>query len=203
MFGSITKFYFSGVIVLLLIGCVSTTPGPSESTRKVGKITNYETAGNLAATMPTSCVEINELSSSRTPADIYPGIADCLSQDRIEEATKLYALAFVYGRFDQQRVADRTAHQATRVLELEHLATSDQKRSDKMLKRVGEISESPEELHQLCAEIRGLGRPTYFPAYMIQHGMGAVLGRNGDGLNGVSESDAWEEVLDDGLHCPA
>ena len=33
-----------------------------------------------------------------------------------------------------------------------------------------------EGLKTLCSEVRKIGAPTYFPRYMIQHGLGAVVG---------------------------
>ena len=46
--------------------------------------------------------------------------------------------------------------------------------------------------------------PTYHPAYMIQHGMGAFLGQGSDPLvPGFGPATGWERALDSYLHCPA
>lgn len=192
-----------GLIILSLTSCAGLPTKKPLAENNTGNVTNYETDGNLAVTKTETCTEIRQLSSNHTPADIYTGISDCLTRKDIDRAAKLYALAFVYGRYDQYRVADRTAHQATKVLELQHLGSVDQELSSEFSKRIGEISANPEELGRLCVDIKALGQPSYHPSYMIQHGIKAFAG-GGKGLNPDFSGDTtWQKVLDEGIHCPA
>lgn len=176
---------------------------PAVAAQKKGDITNYETEGNLAAASPTDCVEVSQLTDDHTPADIYPGISDCLSKGDVDRAAKLSALAYVYGYYDRLRVADRSAHQATQVLQLNHLSTAEKDVAQKMFERVDAISEDDAALGALCDDIMSLGRPSYYPAYMIQHGIKAFSGGSGDNgiVAGFSAEEAWREALDRGLHC--
>lgn len=60
---------------------------------------------------------VSSVSNKHTPADIYPGVAACLKAGDFEKAAQLYLTAGTFGRFDQLRVSDRTAHQAVTVLQ--------------------------------------------------------------------------------------
>ncbi|MGI9421196.1 MAG: hypothetical protein ACR2RA_25500 [Geminicoccaceae bacterium] len=204
------KKLIAGSLVMLLAACSAavseqTTKPSAVTVQKRGNITNYETTGNLAVTAPTACVDVNQLSSDHTPADIYTGISDCLAKDDVDRAAKLSALAFVYGYYDRLRVADRSAHQAMTVLQMNHFSGVDDDVAGRMSARVGQISDDGAALEALCDDIRSLGMPSYHPAYMIQHGIQAFSGgQDGSGLvPGFSEQEGWQKVLDQGLHCPA
>lgn len=201
----------AGSLIMLSTACSTTasnqaakpTATSPAAVQRQGNITNYETQGNLVVTNPTDCVEIGQLTADHTPADIYPGISDCLAKGDVDRAAKLSALAYVYGYYDRRRVADRSAHQATKVLQLNHLSTADEDMAQKMVERIDQISEDEAALDALCEDIMSLGKPSYHPVYMIQHGIKAFSGGSGnDGLvSSFSAEETWREALDQGLHC--
>jgi len=165
-----------------------------------GDIINYEAKGNLESKMPINCVDINKVNNFNTPADIFVGVSDCVNNERYQEAGKLLVLATTYGNYDTRRVEDRTAHQASPVLFKQLVTSIDEDRRKKLFTEFkNEVSNNK----NICASIKKLGKPNYYPAYMIQHGMGAFLGKKSkDGL--VSNFDpeyAWENTLKEFLNC--
>jgi hypothetical protein len=118
-------------------------------------------------------------------------------------AARLYALASLYGRVDQLRVSDESAHQAVTVVRLNNLASFPQDEMDAMLSSIMSIANNADALKAMCGEIRSIGPPAYYPAYMTQHGMRAVLGGSSTPIRpNFDMNEAWSRSLNDFLHCP-
>lgn len=185
----------------LLAGCAA---GQEPAAAQGPRITNYEAPGNLQAQAPVGCVELSEVSNRNTPADLFPGVQACMEKGEFRKAAKLFALAGAYGRLDQQRVADRSAHQAVTVLKMKHLGGFPKDDAKALTQGIMAIADDPKALGAMCTEIRALGPPAYYPAYMVQHGMGAFLGHGASGpiRADFRMDDAWEKALDGYLHCP-
>lgn len=168
------------------------------------QVTDHTTPGNLESTHDLGCASPAQLDDTHTPADLYRGLAACVEEQQYERGVLLFALAGTYGRYDILRVADETAHQAVLVLRMNHfdpLRESDRQRFSETLKR--KLSD-PEDLGRLCDEIRRIGAPTYFPGYMVQHGMAAFGGdlENEGLVEGFDAEAAWNDSLSSYLHCP-
>lgn len=197
-----------------LILCLSIIPAPNafgqESAHpkiieeKHGNITNYEVEGNLAATQPIACIPIGEARNNLTPADIYPGVRDCIEQDKFDEATDLFALAGIYARFDAERVSDKTAGQAGEILIMNTFSALSEEKKSRFLAVFNRIAKDRKSMGPLCAQIRKIGAPDYYPKYMILHGMKAFLGDSYEGaLSGdFDQAAAWNRLQADYLHCP-
>ena len=178
------------------------------------QIINYETEGNLESTYDIGCADSESLTNKYTPADLYRGMVKCFEKDDYGRGVILYALAGVYGRFDTFRVADATAHQATRVLQQDLFGPIEQSKKAKFGEQLQAALGSSEQLKRVCEQVRKIGAPAYFPRYMLQHGMGTVLGDSPerkevmgdhpkDGIvEGFDAESAWERSLDEYLHCP-
>jgi hypothetical protein len=168
------------------------------------QVTSYETEGNLEVTHDIGCVDSGELKNVYSAADLYKGLAKCINDEAYERGVLLFAMAGVYGRYDTLRVADQTAHQATTVLGMTYLQPLDEARRLAFQAKMKEILGTPDGLERVCSELRKIGAPAYFPSYMIQHGMGAVLGDTSKGLliDGFDSESAWKKSLDSYLHCP-
>jgi hypothetical protein len=175
------------------------TPAPAPS-----GIVNHEATGNIAPTRPPmGCIEPSRVETSMNPADLYASMEACAVADRPDDALFLFAVAGVYARFDTLRVADRSAHGGAHVLNRRHVNAVPPAQWAPIQQRLGRTSSDPAELAPFCARVRAAGPPTYHPAYLIQHGMGAVLGQGGDPLvAGFDAPAAWESALDSYLHCP-
>ena len=180
---------------LLMTSAFAQSPTPS--------IRNIEAPGNLESLVQLDCVPITSVKTNYTPADLYKAAAKCILDDRESEGVPLYAVAEVYGRFDISRVADQTAHQAIQVLTQREFGDLPQDKKASFGEEISRIADAPEQLAKLCQQIRALGPPTYYPRYMIQHGLDAFKARKDDGLvQGFDQSIAWNQALEQHLHCP-
>ena len=199
-----TRFRWTGLVMVLTVlspavGFAQTVGGlkPSNVT-----VQNYEAVGNLANTHVLKCTTLDKMTSEDTPVDIYPAFADCVENGRYQEATSLFMLAGAYGAFDALRVSDVTAREAKTVLVMESMGAIDPAKKaawNQALKAY--IGGSG--LAEGCAAIRRLGPPTYYPTYMIQHGMAALNGNNPAPL--VTPFDpvaTWQTVQATYLQCP-
>jgi len=161
------------------------------------KITRVETQDNLKATNKLVCSDINALKPSYTPADLFNGVLDCITQDNYGNAAQFYLRAKMYGRYDTMRVADSSAHQAISVLKLK-IANSINKQQqelfDKAFKRLAANQDN------YCKKI--VPKPNYYPRYMIQHGIKAIIGTKTGLVKDFDEDEAWRKVYSDYLRCP-
>jgi hypothetical protein len=138
------------------------------------------------------CVDIARLSSRNTPADILPGMRQCIDGGDYRRAARLYAVAHLYGRFDTLRVPDERSHQVLADLLHQYLGPLDKDVAAKFQSNVREMSASPEGLIALCSQVRALGPPAYAPTYMTAE---AAL------KPGFDPQTAWRVMLNEDLHC--
>jgi hypothetical protein len=191
--------HLKSLIVSLVVGLSGIAGG-----RSWAQVTSYNTEGNLEVTHDIGCVDSAGLKNIYSSADLYKGLAKCISDGAYERGVLLFALAGVYGRYDTLRVADPTAQQATTVLRMTYLDSLDESKKLAFLDKLKGVLGTPDGLKNICSEVRKIGAPTYFPRYMIQHGMGAVMGDTSRGglIDGFDSESAWEKSLDSYLHCP-
>lgn len=172
---------------------------------EVGKVTNYETKGNLESTQTVECEGFSKLNNKFTPADLYEGVKRCIRADNFDTGAEMFALAGTYATFDKLRVADKTSHQAHTVLTIEALdGLSDSGKRKFMEAMQSKLTKDTPQLKESCRSVRAIGRPDYFPKYMIMHGMGAFSGDQADAglVSSFNPEKAWEAALDQYLHCP-
>jgi hypothetical protein len=197
--GEEMKAHLKALIVSVVVGLSGIAGGVSWA-----QVTNYETEGNLEVTHDIGCVDSGGLKNVYSSADLYKGLAKCIKDGAYERGVLLFVLAGVYGRYDTLRVADQTAHQATTMLRMTYFDSSDQSKKLAFFDKLKVALGTPEGLKAICSEVRKIGAPTYFPRYMIQHGLGAVLGDTSKGglIDSFDSESAWEKSLDSYLHCP-
>lgn len=165
-------------------------------------VTNHQAEGNLESNNSVGCIAVADAKSIYTPADLYKGVAACITAGDLRNGPELYALAGVYGRFDTLRVTDRSAHQALIVLQMQNLATLPKDKTDDFQTQLGMLAKDQVRLTELCTQIRRVGPPNYVPRYMTQHGMGAFLPDKDKGTETAFDPvTAWEQSLTY-LHCP-
>lgn len=164
---------------------------------------NYETEGNLAPTHRVGCVPLGEAENAWSPADLAQGVLACFKSRQDDAAVDLLILMNARGIFDQARVADRTAHQGLQVLSLQIGQAAGRKWEPRMQSAFQRFGGAGSERHKaMCRFLRSSGPPSHSPRYMIQHGMRAVLGQQGDGLvEGFSPDDEWRSVLSGYANC--
>jgi hypothetical protein len=189
--------------LLAVVSCASAQqPQPGVVITKKGQITNYETKDNLKSFHHLDCVDVAALTTAETPADIYPAVRTCADHGDFQRAARLWVIASLYGRFDTLRVLDVSAHQAIPVLRQTFLGPLDQGAKDQFQTTLKAIT-APDQLADLCAQMRKVGAPTYYPTYMMQHGMSAFTGTGGGLKQDFNAAEAWDTSVTDYLHCPA
>lgn len=188
---------------------VLTTATPTLSfaqtiTQREGNLTQFSTPGNLAATQVISCIPLDSISPTHSPADIAGGIVDCYQDDNFEAAIPLTLVLLARAAFDTRRVEDRSAHQARTVLILQLRSLLNEEQNSRLQDLFQTyLPESPRH-SATCAQLRDLGTPNHDPSYMIKHGARAFFEPSGDGLVENFDADAaYRWVLETYMHCPA
>jgi hypothetical protein len=158
------------------------------------QVIHNESEGNLKSDKVVILKEVNDIRNIHNPVDIFPLVRAKIKQKQYDQAAIAYLIAYTYGVYDSYRVEDKTAHQA--VMVLGNKAIGDLSKS-----QLGKFQEALQLLmkdkEKVLSTLTKLGKPNYYPKYMIQHGMGAFLGnKSKDGL--VSDFDpdkAWKDTL--------
>jgi hypothetical protein len=191
------------VAVCALIGLSLGCGSPRfECTETVPGFANCTTPRDLESLNPVGCVGVESITPNHTPADLYPGVAECAREGEIRRASFLYAFAYSYGIFDTKRVSDRTAHQAVPMLARIHLSSLPLSARESTTDELVRAYSTGSVLHrEVCSELRRIGPPEYHPRYMIQHGMGAYLGEPRSAPADFDRSAAWEKVLTETFKC--
>jgi len=159
---------------------------------------------DVAQGTPVSCLDKSKLSSKLNPFDLWKSIASCISSEQYDEAVFIYAMTGAFGRFDTLRVADKSAHQATKVLPMLTFGTLQKDKVAAFQARVQQTLGNDSIRATYCTEIESFGPPDYFPSYMLQHGLGAISGAN-DSQPFVVPFDpksAWPQAVKEYLQCP-
>ncbi|MGE5468260.1 MAG: hypothetical protein ACM3Y9_12625 [Ignavibacteria bacterium] len=197
---------------ILVLLCVVSAVAPAQTQEPVriikegnGNVVNFRAEGSLASTQAVNCIPLAEAKNSFTPPDLYKGVLDCLARDNYESAAELFALAGIYGRFDAERVADKTAGQAKTVLIMNAFAAVSDEKKSRFNAALGRITGSPEVLGRLCRQVAAVGMPDYYPSYMILHGIRAFTGNPHEGaiVKDFDASGVWKNLQSAYLHCPA
>jgi hypothetical protein len=167
-------------------------------------ISSHSSPINNSPTIMASCPDQATLNGNMTPVELFSAVTACVNKSDYETATIVFALAGDYAQFDMMRVEDKTAHQAASLLALYAVSTLNEEQRAIFNKKSGEIYKDDVRRQKLCNKIRKIGPPTYYPQYMVSHGMGAMIGtnRNPEGLvQPFDASGAWEQTLKGFMEC--
>ncbi|MFC2968823.1 hypothetical protein [Acidimangrovimonas pyrenivorans] len=167
------------------------------------QITTHETPGNLAPTRNPGCISVAQADKALTPADLTLGAYDCVQKADYDKAAALVILLQLRAAYDTRRVADVSAHDAGQVLFLslhDALTTRQQTQLKQAFSRFGGTGSSNHQA--FCKRMKAVGPPDYYPAYMIQHGLGAFLPQKNKPLvSNFKPRAAWSEVLTGYMKC--
>lgn len=165
----------------------------------------------LSVLAATPCQTLKQITPNQTPVELTKSMLTCVQNDRYADAVDLFNMAGVFAKFDTLRVPDKTAHQAYSVLKMSAAQALSQEQLEKFDAQTKKSLESDGYHEKLCATAKKVGKPSYTPTYMINHGMAAFTGRtlpNEEvspqlgGSTGFDEDHAWNNVLDTYLKCP-
>lgn len=173
------------------------------NTIQAQEIKTIEAEGNLESPNPCGCVELSEVTNKNNPADILTGMGKCIELKDFTKAAKLFAISGVYGTYDISRVKDKSAHQALFVLQQNILMNISKEDKDSLIISIKKtLEKDSKELNNICQTIRKIGKPDYYPKYMVSHGLQAFLDNKGDGLvEDFKSEESWNLALTNYLHC--
>ena len=167
------------------------------------QVTYFEAPGNLLATQNPGCVSVDTIGNDVAPPDLALAILACVNEGDYNAAVPLSILLGLRARFDTLRVTDKTSHQAGSVLNLQIQSAMAPGQLAQFRSAFEKFGGTDSAAHtEFCKTVNASGTPNYIPTYMIQHGMGAIIGTSEDGL--VSDFDAianWTATLSDYLKC--
>ena len=167
------------------------------------QVTNNVAPGNLAPTADPGCVTMATADVRLSPPDLALGVLACGRAGNWDAAAELYVLMLLRSDFDRRRVADVSAHQAGEVLTMQ-LNDSQSEADRASLSDAINRFASPESAQRaaLCQMVLALGVPQHDPSWMTQHGMGAFLESQGDGLvPGFDPATGWDQVMRETVAC--
>jgi hypothetical protein len=152
---------------------------------------------------PLGCVELDQLDNTRTPPDLYVGVSACVQQENYRAAVAIFALAGMDSHFDAARVIDKTAGQAGQILISATFDAMPAEKRDKFAKTVTEVAADPAALARTCSRIRRMGFPSYYPGYMVVHGIHAFTAKPDDPTleSNFDSAATWNNLLSTYLNC--
>lgn len=167
------------------------------------QVTNQTAPGSLQPTVDPGCVTVATADPRLSPPDLALGVLACGREGNWDGAADLYALMLLRSAYDTRRVADATAHQADEVLTLQLGDSLSLEDGPKLADALGRLVDPGTTRRVEFCKAAAAGVPQHDPAWMLQHGMGAFLGQEGDGLvPGFDPAAAWSAVLDEDMGCP-
>jgi hypothetical protein len=169
----------------------------------VAQVTEFTTEGNLAPTRNPGCIAVAAADPMLTPADLALGVVACAKAVNYDAATELFILMQLRSVYDTRRVSDETAHQGASVLALQVRQALGSSRLSKLQAATSRFGGTGSPRHAaFCKTVKAGGPPKYYPAYMIQHGMGAVTGTNKPPIvKGFRPRAEWRKVLRGYMKC--
>lgn len=154
---------------------------------------NFVSPGNLESPKPADCVPIRLLSSDQNPADIFSGFRKCVAENETRKAAALFFTAMIYGTYDLNRVADKSARQAIIVLQRDSIRGLSPQAASELEAARQSLKGDP----GFCLSLKALGKPTYYPRYMVAHGVGVM--DKAPSENGIfrdfQPEKQWQELL--------
>ncbi len=159
------------------------------------KVVNIEAPGNLASQRSTPLNSLSEAASTDTPVDFFDLSTKKIQEENYDEAAMAFVVGTVYGTYDMRRVEDKTAHQGVEVLIMQKMGDVSPEQKAKLQEAVSKMITQPSGL---VDTLKKLGKPSYHPTYMIQHGMGAFSPekpKNGGIVEGFDGDVEWSKLL--------
>lgn len=121
-----------------------------------------------------ACVRLDSIDNSHTPIELYSSLNDCMQSNRDADAVGLFILAGMDSSFDSVRVADKTAGEARVILIMALFGAMAPDVHTRFETAMKTLMDQPSRHASLCEQVKKVGPPQYFPAYMVSHGLGVM-----------------------------
>jgi hypothetical protein len=154
------------------------------------------------------CFPRDRIKNEDTPLALNLYMWACAERGEFEQALFTYALGGVYGNYDALRVADPSSHDAAQIVRFLALKGLDDERHDQFVAYVRGTLSDKIKRQKTCDAVRGIGPPSYFPQYMVDHGLAAMHVHAEKGslpnrglVTNFNEKQAWDAALNSYLQC--
>lgn len=151
------------------------------------------------------CIPLAQATNTMTPPSLFAGVAQCVAKGDYDAAARLSALAGIYLHFDVARVSDRSAAGGAAALPMLATKSASPEQKDKLVQSLGALANEPARLKSACSDIARIGRPAYYPQYLITEGMGAFIGepKQGPLVPNFDAAGTWKKLQASYLKCPS
>jgi len=146
------------------------------------------------------CMETSEIQNTYTPETLFQSSALCVEEEKYPQAVELYLVAIAYGNYDSARVLDKTARQALDNLKTSNFGDIDARKRNLFAEA---LRTRLDNMKQSCSFLIALGKPNYYPRYMVQAGENALIQKSNNSLvPNYNEKELWHDTLFTYLRCP-
>ena len=183
----------------------ATPDRPAIVQERRGIVRNTFVEGQLQATQSLRCMPLSQALPSYTPPDLLTAVVDCLAAGESARAAGLYLLAKQFAIFDAARVGDTSARGGMGVLRDGVFSALDSSQLAVLSSVNSRLRPGSSTLRETCTAVAKVGPPSYFPRYLVLHGLRA-LGEPKPLENAlVEEFDGpteWQRVTQKTYGCP-
>ncbi|MCG8587802.1 MAG: hypothetical protein MJE66_00775 [Proteobacteria bacterium] len=150
------------------------------------------------------CLEPTQITSGRTPEDLYPAIVQCLREERYSQATLLHTVAQAYAEFDRRRAERDQVDMAIAVLHAQLWQAPESSRIAFAADVKQALQLGSARFAEVCGLLRRLGPPTYETRYWERQGTPPEAGPRASPRGDAADAkQVWQAVLESLLHCPS
>lgn len=184
------------IVALLLLSLIPSARSGQKVDEQVGSVANPP-----SLRVQVACMKSTDVTAKDTPERIYASAAQCMKDGNYPDAAKLIHVSGVFWRFDVRRVPDQSAHDAGQMLLLAHIGSLPETLRAPLASELNAFKPGSKVWSAFCDRMREIGPPTYYPSYMVEHGMGAFTSGGGAVVPDFDSAKAWEDVLTGAGHC--
>lgn len=142
---------------------------PSRSQEQSGART--ATYGSHA---PGGCLTPVQIRNDMTPMHLDAILLSCVAAKQMDNALFAFSLSGAFGYYDGLRVADPSARQAYRIIRMHTMGAFSAADKQAFVEHLESTLGNRDGRGRMCAAVLNQGPPTYYPRYMVQHGIGAM-----------------------------
>lgn len=164
---------------------------------------NPSYAQNKILAQPVECYSLDVATTEKTPFDYWRSIPTCVAEEKYDQAVFMFGLAGSLGAFDSMRVTDPSARQAAKLLPMLGMSAMGKEKSVNFQKAVQAHFGDDAKRSEMCAKLIRMSPPSYFPSYMVNHGLANMAGNKSAPLaSDFNADDAWQKSVISYLKCP-
>ncbi len=94
-----------------------------------------------------------------------------------------------------KRVKDNTAHQSIMVLVQQSFSAMGSNADAVELEINDNLIGKPDNFKNFCISVKNVGKPNYYPTYMISHCMSGMIGTSDGLIKGFDGDQTWLQTL--------